>query len=190
MSTAFPGFHTPAAGTEAPLEMLSACHDRITRQCATLRRLVPHLALHGADQEARTAAANVMRYFDTSAIHHHRDEEVDLFPALIESMAGSDPVCLRQLTEGLTRDHRALEAQWQKLRIALAKIAAGESVSLTSDDVEAFAGPYERHLEREDAELLPMAARLLGDDALASIGCAMRERRGIGVQFSSNRRTS
>lgn len=180
MSTAFPGFSTPGAGTEAPLEMLSACHDRMARQCATLRRLVPHLALHGADQEARTAAASVMRYFDTSAIDHHRDEEVDLFPALIESMAGSDAVCLHELTEGLTLDHRALETHWQRLRIPLAQIAAGESAALASDEVEALVGLYERHIQREDTELLPMAARLLSDDALASIGRAMRERRGIG----------
>ena len=180
MSTTFPGFSTPGAGTEAPLEMLSACHDRMARQCATLRRLVPHLALHGADQEARTAATNVMRYFDTSAINHHRDEEVDLFPALIESMAGSDAVCLHELTEGLTMDHRALEAHWQRLRLILAQIAEGQSVLLESIDVEAFVGLYERHIEIEDTELLPMAARLLSDDALASIGRAMRERRGIG----------
>ena len=156
------------------------CQDRMARQFATLRRLVPHLAQHGADPEARTAAANVMRYFDTSAINHHQDEEVDLFPALIESMAGSDAVCLHEMTEGLTQDHRALEAQWQGLRITLAQIAAGESALLASGDVEAFVGLYERHIEREDTELLPMAARLLGDDALASIGRAMRERRGIG----------
>lgn len=179
MSTPFPGFSTPGAGPEAPLEMLSVCHDRMARQCATLRRLVPHLALHGADPEARTAAANVMRYFDTSAINHHQDEEVDLFPALIESMAGSDAVCLHELTEGLTLEHRALEAHWQRLRTVLEKIVAGQSILLASSDVEALVGLYERHIEREDTELLPMAARLLGDDALASIGRAMRKRRGI-----------
>ena len=67
MSTNFPGFPAPADGPEAPLEMLSACHDRMVRQCTALRRLVPHLAEHGVDEAARTAAANVMRYFDTSA---------------------------------------------------------------------------------------------------------------------------
>ena len=179
MSTNFPGFSTPSAGSEAPLEMLSVCHDRIARQCATLRRLVSHLALHGANEEARTAAANVMRYFDTSAIKHHADEEDDLFPAIIESMAGSDAVCLRELTEGLTMDHRALEAHWQRLRMVLAQIVAGQSVALASGDVEALVGLYERHIEREETELLPMAARLLSDDDLGRIGRAMRERRGI-----------
>ena len=112
--SSIPGFSAPSAGFEAPLEMLSACHFRIERQCATLRRLVPHLATHGADTEARTAAANVMRYFDTSAKHHHADEEEDLFPALIESMAGSDPVCLRELTASARRRARRARSAMAK----------------------------------------------------------------------------
>lgn len=179
MSTNFPGFSAPAAGTEAPLEMLAACHGRVERQCATLRRLVPHLAAHGANQEARTAATNVLRYFDTSAKDHHADEEVDLFPALIESMAGSDAICIRELVDALTADHRALEAAWRHLRSVLERIAGGESVLLASDKVEAFVGLYERHIEREERDLLPMAARLLSEDDLARVGRAMRERRGI-----------
>lgn len=179
VSTNFPGFSAPAAGFEAPLEMLSACHGRIERQCATLRRLVPHMAAHGANEEARIAAANVMRYFDTSAKHHHADEEEDLFPALIESMAGSDAVCLRELTEGLKADHRTLEANWQRVRVVLEQVVAGESVPLASDDVEALVSLYKRHIEREENELLPMAVRLLSEDDLARVGRAMRERRGI-----------
>ena len=160
--------------------MLAACHVRIERQCATLRRLVPHLAAHGADEEARTAAGNVLRYFDSAAKHHHDDEERDLFPALLESMAGSDPVCLRDLTDALRAEHRVLDAAWQRVRASLGQVAAGTSAQLSSGDVEALVGAYERHIERENQELLPMAARLLGDDELAQIGKAMRERRGIG----------
>lgn len=167
------------ASFEVPLEMLAACHGRIERQCATLRRLVPHLAANGADQEARTAAANVMRYFDVSAGQHHADEEQDLFPALIESMAGSDAVCLREMIGGLKADHRALEAAWRRLRRVLERIAAGDAVPLAAADVEALAGLYERHIEREASELLPMAARLLGEEELACVGRAMRERRNV-----------
>ena len=180
MSIELPGHSAPTAGFEAPLEMLSACHYRIERQCATLRRLVPHLAAQGADVEARTAAAGVLRYFDTSARQHHTDEEENLFPALIESMAGSDPVCLRTLTDRLTADHRELDAHWQRVRIALERVVAGDGASLPASDVDALVGLYEQHIEREERELLPMAARLLSDDALQQIGRAMRERRGIG----------
>jgi len=180
VSTNFPEFSAPSGGTETPLEMLSACHDRMQRQCATLKRLVPHLAQHGADESARNAAGNVMRYFDTSARHHHADEEEDLFPALIESMAGSDAVCLRDLTERLKAEHRALDLAWQCVRGVLERVARGESVRLASNDVEALVGQYERHIECEEKELLPMVARLLSDDDLTRIGRAMRERRGIG----------
>ena len=179
MSIDVPGHGAPNAGFEVPLEMLSACHLRIARQCATLRRLAVHLAEHGPDDQARAAAANVMRYFDTSALHHHADEEQDLFPALLESMAGSDPVCLRELTQGLAAEHRELEARWRAVRGALAEVAAGGSATLASEDVDALVGLYERHIEREEQELLPMAARLLGNEELDRIGRAMRERRGI-----------
>jgi hemerythrin-like domain-containing protein len=120
-----------------------------------------------------------MRYFDTAAVHHHEDEEQDLFPALLESMAGSDAVCIRELTDGLRRDHRALEVAWRRVRAVLERIAAGENVALASADVEALVGLYERHIEVEERELLPMAARLLCEDDLARIGRAMRSRRGI-----------
>jgi hemerythrin-like domain-containing protein len=179
MSMPIPGHAAPAHGFEAPLEMLSACHHRVERQCATLRRLVAHLRGRDPDEDARAAAAAVMRYFDTAASDHHADEETDLFPALVESMAGSDAVCIRQLIEALTLDHRALESHWQRLRVMLQSIAAGDSMRLDPADVEPFIRLYERHIAREEAELLPMASRLLGDEALNEIGKAMRERRGI-----------
>ncbi len=175
----FPGFATPDAGPEAPLEMLVACHGRVERQCATLMRLVPHLAEHGADDQARAAAANVMRYFDTAAKHHHEDEEVDLFPALLESMAGSDAVCIRELTDALKAEHRVLEGLWHAIRVVLVGVVAREPVMLDAQQVEALSNAYARHIEREESELLPMAGRLLGDAELEKVGRAMRERRGV-----------
>jgi hemerythrin-like domain-containing protein len=179
MSLHLPGTPTSSGSFEVPLEMLAACHLRVAGQCATLRRLVPHLLAHGSDTDAQVAAAAVMRYFDTAAKDHHADEEADLFPALLESMAGSDAVCLRTLTSSLTAEHRVLEQQWRELRTVLARVAAGDAVLLDAHAIDAWIGGYERHIAREDAELLPSAARLLGDEALERIGRAMRERRGV-----------
>jgi len=159
--------------------MLAACHHRVESQCTTLQRLVAHVATHGSDEEARVAAAAVLRYFDTSALDHHADEEIDLFPALMNSMAGSDATCIRDLIESLKGDHRTLESRWQRLRPALLKIAAGEPQPLLAGDVMPLVALYGQHMAREEAELLPMAARLLSDPALESVGRAMRERRGI-----------
>lgn len=185
MNTPLPGHRAPAVGTEVPLEMLAACHLRVEQQCATLQRLSRHIEAHGCDAEARNAAQSVMRYFDTAARHHHDDEEIDLFPALIESMAGSDAVCLRDLTEALTRDHRELEHAWRALRAVLERVAAGAPMRLADAEVDAFVNRYAAHIAREEAELLPMARRLLGDDALERIGEAMRLRRGIALPDQS-----
>lgn len=177
------GAALPAAGFEVPLEMLAACHGRIEAQLHTLRRLLVHLPAHGADRAAREAAAAVTRYFDLAAPQHHADEEDDLFPALLESMAGSDAVCLRAITNGLVADHRQLERAWADLRARLSQLQAGDANALLTDGAhaaQAFIGAYETHLAREDRELLPLAARLLSDAELDRIGLAMRQRRGLG----------
>jgi hemerythrin-like domain-containing protein len=179
MSSTDPARSAPCAGAEEPLQRLSTCHAGIQHGCARLVGLVEHLARRGSDREARAEAAELILYFDAAPRQHHADEEVDLFPALIESMAGSDAVCLRQLTEHLAAEHRELDARWRRVRAALQRVVEGERVSIEPGEVEALAGLHQRHIEREERELLPMAARLLGDDDLERLGRAMRERRGI-----------
>ena len=179
MGVTLPGQSAPGAGFEAPLEMLAACHGRIEQQCETLRRLIVHLPLHGADAQAREAALAAMRYFDSAARDHHADEEQDLFPALLESMAGSDAICLREMTQALCAEHRTLEQHWHGVRVMLEGVSAGDASAVDAAAIEALVEAYARHIAREEGELLPMAARLLGDDALRDIGRAMRERRGL-----------
>ena len=176
---ALPGQNRPSASFEVPLEMLAACHQRIVQQCDTLNRLLPHLAAHGADLQAQQAAQAVLRYFDQAAVDHHADEEQDLFPALLESMAGSDAVCLRELIDVLTRQHRVLEAHWRALRRALLPVAAGESATVAASLVERLVTAYAEHTALEERELLPLAGRLLSDEALNGLGRAMRRRRGV-----------
>ena|SRR5450830_20119 len=176
---AFPGFQTPAAGFEVPLEMLSACHGRVERQCQTMLRLVPHLAANGPDQAAREAAQNVMRYFDTSAKHHHADEEEDLFPALLQSAPVTDLAQLRELIDALRAQHRQLEQAWAQLRPKLEGISLATKAELDAHEVGRMVDLYRSHIAREEAELLPLAARLLGQAQLETVGRAMRLRRGI-----------
>lgn len=160
------------------MELLSACHTRVEKQCQTLERLQAHLPKHGSDLPAQEAASAILLYFDTAARHHHEDEEQDLFPALLESMAGSDAVCIQELTAGLMLEHRDLEKLWFALRLRLLDIAQGHATAqLPADIVNAFTARYRAHIEREDRDLLPMAARLLGDEALQAISASMQARR-------------
>ncbi len=152
-------------------------------------------------------AADLIRFFDYVIVQHHADEEEDLFPALIESMAGSDAVCLREMTEALRSEHRLLEADWRELRRELERVAAGAGTSgmVTAAETDRRAGavqaaaavqsseesagtPLARsaqrfadrlhaHSAREDGELLPMAERLLSDQELAMVAAAMQRRR-------------
>jgi hemerythrin-like domain-containing protein len=175
----FPGFDAPGAGFEVPLEMLSACHGRVERQCQTLLRLVPHLAAKGPDQAAREAAQNVMRYFDTSAKHHHADEEEDLFPALLQAAPDTGHAHLRQLIDVLLAQHRELEQAWGQLRWQLEGVWLGTMPNLGADEVGRLVDLYRKHIAREEEELLPLAARILGLAQLDVVGRAMRARRGI-----------
>jgi hemerythrin-like domain-containing protein len=181
MQISAPGQSATGAGFEDPLAMLRQCHRRVEQQCATLTRLVPHLIEHGSDANARDAADAVLRYFGSAAMHHHADEEEDLFPALFEAVAGSDAVCLRGITERLLADHAELASQWAKLRGTLLRVVAGQPAKLDATQVSEFAQKYAGHIAIEEGELLPMAERLLGDDALRRMGAAMRERRAPGT---------
>lgn len=181
MNLPLPGHSSPAAGFEVPLEMLAACHGRVQHQCETLKRLQVHLKDHGADRPAQEAARAVMRYFNTAARDHHEDEEQDLFPALLAAVAGSDAVCLRELTAALCGDHRALERRWAALHQRLSQVAGGHAASLDDDNVAGFVQLYEQHIAREEAELLPMATRLLDEAELDRIGLAMRARRAVAA---------
>nr|ALS92317.1 hemerythrin HHE cation binding domain protein [uncultured bacterium] len=156
--------------------MLEACHDRIEDRLDVLKRLTEHLPAHGCDEQARQAASNVMRYFDTAGEHHHQDEELDLFPAL--ARAGADDVLLRVMDE-LRSDHRRMRDAWKALRQALEPIASGASAKLDPECVRKFAELYRRHIAREEAELLPRAASMLSADVLEALGAEMARRRGV-----------
>jgi len=168
-----------AARAEGPLEMLSHLHARTLQHCEALRQLVLRLEECGCDEQSRRAAASVLRYFDVCASQYCSDEEEDLFPALLESMAGSDAVCLRDLTSAMAQQHRTLEMMWQRLRKPLAAAAAGKPAAPERGSVDVFVALYRSHIEREQIELLPMAARLLTDDALGQVASSMRKRHSV-----------
>jgi hemerythrin-like domain-containing protein len=171
-----PGAGAPAAEAEGPLEMLSHLHARTLQHCEALRQLALDLAERGCDERASREAKSVLRYFDVCAPQYCSDEEEDLFPALLESMAGSDAVCLRDLTSAMTQQHRTLETMWQRLRKPLMAVASGRGAAPASGSVDVFVALYRSHIEREQIELLPMAARLLTDEALEQIASSIRKR--------------
>jgi hemerythrin-like domain-containing protein len=164
-----------APGFDRPLEVLEACHGRIAKQCDTLDRLLAHLPAHGADVQAQQAARGVLTYFDTAAVHHHDDEERNLFPLL--EQAGAPGAC--DLVETLTLEHDEHAQLWRRLRPQLARIAEGLAHELDAALTRRFAAMNRAHLEFENTHVLPLARQVLSAADVERLGRAMAARRKV-----------
>jgi len=166
-----------AASFDHPLEILHACHGKIQRQLDTLQKLAAYLPVHGCDRQAQQAAQSILRYFDTAGQFHHQDEEENLFPALL-AMTVPDEVQVKTLIERLLAEHAVMFAAWGEVRAVLVRIAEGIETPLPDRLVENLTVSYTKHIDREETELLPLAARLLSQQQLIQLGQCMAERRG------------
>ena len=164
-----------APGFDQPLDVLLACHGRFEKQCATLEKLLTHLPGHGSDAQAQQAARNILSYFDIAAVHHHDDEERNLFPLL--ERAGQGEWC--ELVELLTGEHDDLAQLWHALRPPLQAIAQGETIALNATHAERFIVHNRSHIAFENERVLPLAREILSTADLLTLGQAMAARRGV-----------
>ena len=172
--------HDTAPDFDQPIAVLKHCHDRIRKQLATLDKLLAHLPEFGADEQARQAAAAVLKYFEKAAHLHHDDEEQDLIPMLRAVAQGEDAATLQALAPVILQDHKDMDALWQDLHEQLSAIAEGQSPVLSASAVQRFSQRYLAHMEREEGTMAPMALRLFSPEQMAQLGKAMQARRGIG----------
>ena len=107
--------------------------------------------------------------------HHHETEDTKFFPVVVRERPDAKP-----LVDELERDHEHLVARLDAVDAAIAALTATptpESRARAHDAVAAVRDELVPHLDREDTELLPIAAasvdgrewKQLGDDALRSI---------------------
>jgi pyridoxamine 5'-phosphate oxidase len=178
--------HDTAPDFDQPIAVLKHCHGRIRKQLATLEKLLHHLPEHGADEQARQAAANVLKYFDKAAHLHHDDEEQDLIPMLRAVAQGEDAATLQALAPVILQDHKDMDAMWQDLHEQLTLIADGSAAQLSAGTVQRFAQRYLSHMEREESTMAPMAVRLFSPQQMAQLGSAMQRRRGLAPAAPSH----
>lgn len=176
-SHALPGFGDPAVGFDTPFDMLEACHERVLRSLALLQKLQDYLHDHPCDDSARQAARDVLRYFDMAAPLHHEDEELHVFPPLLERGGADTVAAVRELQQ----DHEAMSANWQAARALLQALAEGSQESFSAPDeavLARFAGVYAEHIRLEEDLVYPAARALLAPEAVQAMGAEMRRRRG------------
>jgi hemerythrin-like domain-containing protein len=117
----------------------------------------------------------VLAYFDTAAVHHHDDEERNLFPLLEQAGAPG----AGDLGEALTLEHDELALLWRRLRAALLPIGSGEASALDAALTHRFIALNRTHLEFENTHVLPLAHQVLGAVEIERLGRAMAARRGV-----------
>ncbi|MEO7252977.1 MAG: hemerythrin domain-containing protein [Casimicrobium sp.] len=179
--SAIPGFNSPGVGLDEPYAMLDACHERVERTLRLLARIVPHVSTHGIDAKAQSAAVDVLRYFDIAAPLHHGDEELHVFPLLLQQ----NDAMTTQFVKQMLSDHEQMSELWAALRTTLVEISAhnpanGVEFVVTEafeQQIATFAALYAEHLKTESEILFPAAAQLTTVDALHEMSDDMKRRR-------------
>ena len=178
---AVPGHRAPGVGVESPFELLAACHDRVRRSLDLLQRLQTHVARIGCDKDARSAAQDVLRYFDLAAPLHHQDEELHVFPPLLASADTKLHAHVRKLQA----EHLEMEKRWQSARQVLQEIAAAADNNASPlhakqlRTLNDFSVLYADHIENEELRIYPAAIAVLSPQAVDAMGAEMGVRRGL-----------
>lgn len=168
----------PAPIADQPLDEFSTCHEGILQRLDDLDRLP---ALLEPAAQARRIAQEAVAFFGSVVYEHHAEEEKDLFPAVLSSANDDERAQVRAIVDRLTREHRDVEAAWERLRPHLQAIAKGQDTALDTEALQALVAHYKGHARYEEVQFLPLSQRILGrnGDHLAALGISMHLRRSM-----------
>ena len=115
-------------------------------------------AADGTDTERREAAADFIRFFSTETVRHFREEEEQLFPALVGQEAAAERLLVQALLE-----HQRIHALVGRLEHALAADRADASA------MRELAELLEAHVRLEERELLPLIEQVVPPAVLGGL---------------------
>lgn len=167
-----------------PTGLLSDCHRRVEMFLGALQAVAvtAHQKLTG---EARRSLDLGLRYFREAAPKHTADEEESLFPRL-RAMNDPELDAVIKTAEALEVDHRWAEPLHNEVdAIGTRYLESGElSAADTArfrEAVEQLAEMYRRHIQLEDTQVFPIAARKLSAEQKTKIAEEMAKRRSVKV---------
>lgn len=163
-------------GANAPIANFSQCHVGIIGHLDALAELP---ALMAPAQRARKLAQDMLQFFDAVIVEHHAEEESELFPAVLQSVAsGEERTRVRTMVERLTAEHRQIEAWWSRIKPQLKHIAKGHDSELDAVAVAQMVKEYHAHAAFEESEFLPLAQDILGrnQNHMAALGMSLHMR--------------
>ncbi|MEO7938606.1 MAG: hemerythrin domain-containing protein [Burkholderiaceae bacterium] len=159
-----------------PIANFSQCHVGILGQLQALAELS---ALIGPAQRARAIASDMLHFFDAVIIEHHREEEDELFPAVLQSAAkGPELDRVKTMVARLTAEHRQIEAWWSQIKPQIKQVAKGRDTAFDAQALQQLVTDYRAHAQFEETEFLPLSHTILGRDAnhMAALGMSLHMR--------------
>ena len=136
-----------------------------------------HIDAQGHDQQSQAAVRDVLRYFDVAAPLHHQDEELHVFPAVLQAGDEVQAAVVRELLD----EHRRMSTLWAQLREPLSHWASTDSAVVvdqaTRGLIDQFCELYISHLKREEGGIFPAARTLTDASDLARMSRDMQRRR-------------
>jgi hemerythrin-like domain-containing protein len=174
----------PSPTFQQPLELLSDCHRRIENFLGALGLVGERAANRDLTGQEREALATALRYFREAAPKHTADEEESLFPR----MRSSEHPLARGALESIRRleaDHEATRGDHEAIdQIGLKWLEAGRLPEAERAEfcerVARLRSLYQAHIQVEDHEVFPAAAKILGEADLLAMGREMAARRQGG----------
>jgi len=162
--------------TRDGFEVLDECHRETLAVLDTLCALVARLESDGDSERVRAMAAEVVRFFSTTARQHHEDEERHVFP---KALAGGDAEIVQAVLR-LQQDHSWLEEDWLELSSHLKALAAGHSLwdlDFLREATEVFVALSHDHMALEESCVYPQARARLQAGERHEMGREMAQRR-------------
>jgi heme-degrading monooxygenase HmoA/hemerythrin-like domain-containing protein len=161
---------------DKPIQDFSDCHADILRMLDDLTALARPEA---STPQRRERASRVLNVFRNVVAAHHREEEAELFSAVLaDAVAGDERAKVESLVNRLVGEHRRVEGMYARLVPALSAMASGSEASLDRAAVATLVTDYRAHARFEEKIFLPLAQTILrrNSNHMAALGLALHIR--------------
>lgn len=162
--------------TDQPIQDFSDCHVGIVK---VLDELTALSRQQDPAHERRQVAGRILRFFRDVVAAHHREEEADLFSAVLaDATVGDERAKVEGLVNRLVDEHRHVEGRFAQLIPTLSAIESGREVLLDASAAAVLVTDYLAHARLEEDVFLPLAQAILGrnSDHMAALGLALHIR--------------
>ncbi|RFO97359.1 hemerythrin [Rhodoferax lacus] len=148
-----------------PFKALDACHLQIQEHLSELQRMALHMQTAGLEAADRQLAGEIEAYFSSTSREHHAQEELHVFPPLLE--AGSEEI--KSAVRSLQQDHGFIEENWLELGPQLRAISEGNDWFQGEEfqhNVATFLELMDGHIALEESMIYP-ESKMMWAEAIA-----------------------